>query len=76
VNILPGMISIFRWRGMVERAEEVVMIVKTRASLREKVAAAVRARHPYETPAIVFLPTEGGDTGYVNWIFEETAGAK
>lgn len=76
VNILPGMVSIFRWKGAVERAEEVVMIVKTRASLKERVAAAVRERHSYETPAIVFLPSEGGDKGYVDWIFAETEGAR
>ncbi len=33
VNILPGMISHYRWQGKIERAEEAVMLVKTRASL-------------------------------------------
>ena len=37
---------------------------------------AVRAGHPFETPAILFLPTSGGDGNYVGWILEETAGAK
>jgi periplasmic divalent cation tolerance protein len=73
VNILPGMVSIYRWKGAVERADEVVMIVKTRAMLREKVAAAVRERHSYETPAVLFLPTSGGDKDYVGWILAETA---
>lgn len=76
VNILPGMVSIFRWKGQVERASEVAMIIKTRPVLREQVARKVRETHPYETPAIVFLPTEGGDRDYVGWIFEETAGAR
>lgn len=76
VNILPGMVSIFRWKGQVERASEVVMIIKTRPALREEVADKVRETHPYETPAIVYLPTEGGEKEYVGWIFEETAGAK
>src|SRR5262249_10454281 len=51
VNILPGMISVYRWQGAVERAEEAVMIVKTRASLAEAVRASVKATHPYNTPA-------------------------
>ncbi|MEX0590423.1 MAG: divalent-cation tolerance protein CutA [Xanthobacteraceae bacterium] len=76
VNILPEMVSIFRWKGQVERGGEAVMIIKTRASLKERVAVRVRETHPFETPAIVFLPTEGGDKDYVGWILEETAGAK
>jgi periplasmic divalent cation tolerance protein len=76
VNILPEMVSIFRWKGQVERGGEVVMIIKTRASLKEQVARRLREAHPFETPAIVFLPTEGGDKDYVGWIMEETAGAR
>ena len=76
VNILPEMVSIFRWKGQLERGGEVVMIIKTRASLQNRVAATVRETHPFATPAIVFLPTAGGDKDYVSWIMEETAGAK
>jgi periplasmic divalent cation tolerance protein len=76
VNIIPEMTSIFRWKGQVERGSEVIMIVKTRDSLKERAAAAVRESHPFETPAILFLPTGGGDNNYVSWILEETAGAK
>lgn len=72
VNIVPEMVSIFRWKGQVERAGEAVMIIKTRASLQERVAAAVRESHPFERPAIVFLPTGGGDPDYVAWIMDET----
>jgi periplasmic divalent cation tolerance protein len=72
VNILPGMISVYRWQGAVERAEEVVMIVKTRASLAEEVRASVRATHPYDTPAIIVLPVESVDERYFAWILAET----
>ncbi|WP_029356330.1 divalent-cation tolerance protein CutA [Bosea sp. 117] len=72
VNILPGMVSLYRWQGEIERAEEVVMLFKTRADLAEPVAQAVRARHPYETPAVMFLPVTGGDPGYLQWIDAET----
>ena len=73
VNILPGMVSIYRWQGAVERAEEAVMIVKTRASLAESVRASVRATHPYDTPAIVVLPVESVDERYFAWILAATA---
>jgi len=72
VNILPGMISHYRWRGAVERAEEAVMLIKTRASLAEPVRAAVKASHPYETPAILVLPIESVDDTYFAWIMDST----
>ena len=76
VNILPGMISVYRWQGAVERAEETVMIVKTRASLGEAVRASVKATHPYDTPAIVVLPVESIDDRYFAWILDSTASAE
>ena len=72
-NILPGMRSIYRWRGKVERAEEVVLIAKTRDSLVEELTEAVRAMHGYEVPCIAVLPITGGNPDFLAWIREETA---
>jgi len=72
VNILPGMISHYWWQGAIERAEEVVMVIKTRASLAEAVQAAVKELHSYTTPAILVLPIEGGEPGYLAWLMAET----
>ncbi len=74
VNILPGMISHYWWEGKIERAEEAVMIVKTRASLAEKVTAAVKEGHSYATPAIMVLPVEQVDPTYHQWIVKESGG--
>ena len=65
VNILPGMISHYRWQDEIERAEEVVMIVKTRASLVEGVRAAVKDMHSYSTPAFLVIPVESVDPAYL-----------
>lgn len=73
VNILPGMISHYRWQGEVERAEEVAMIVKTRASLAEDACAAIKARHSYDTPAVVVLPVESVERAYLAWLVGATA---
>jgi periplasmic divalent cation tolerance protein len=70
VNILPGMRSIYRWQGQIERAGEVVMIVKTLADRESAVIEAIRAGHPYEVPAIVTLPAVGGFAPYLDWIAE------
>jgi periplasmic divalent cation tolerance protein len=74
VNILPGMRSIYRWQGAIEQADEVVMIVKTCDAQKEAVAAEVKRNHSYDTPAILFLPSEGGDKDYVSWILAESNG--
>ena len=75
VNILPGMISHYWWQGAVERGEEVTMIIKTRASLAEKVRAAVKEMHSYATPAILVIPIESVDPDYHAWIVAETEAA-
>ena len=76
VNILPGMISLYRWEGQVERGEDAVMIVKTRASLVDAVSDAVKELHTYETPAILVLPLESVEKTYLAWLLAETEGAK
>jgi periplasmic divalent cation tolerance protein len=73
VNILPGMISHYWWEGAIERGEEVVMIIKTRASRAEEVRAAVKEMHSYTVPAILVLPIEGGEPAYLDWLMRETA---
>ncbi len=72
VNILPGMISHYWWEGKIERAEEIVMFVKTRAALAQAVADAVKERHSYKSPAIMTLPVENVDPDYHAWIAKET----
>jgi periplasmic divalent cation tolerance protein len=72
VNILPGMISHYWWEGTLERGEEVVMIIKTRASLADGVRTAVKEMHSYTTPAILVIALESVDPNYLSWIMAET----
>ena len=72
VNIIPGMRSVYAWNGAVERGSEAVGIIKTREGLREAVAAALKARHPYETPIILFLSPSGADAATLSWLLGET----
>ncbi len=72
VNILPGMVSLYWWQGAVERGDEVVMIIKTRASLAEAVRGVVKEMHSYATPAILVIPLKSVDPAYHAWIIAET----
>jgi periplasmic divalent cation tolerance protein len=74
VNILPGMISHYRWEGKVERTEEVVMLIKTRASLANVVEGAVKELHSYSTPAILVIAIESVERNYLGWLLTETGG--
>ena len=75
VNILPGMVSLYWWEGKIERGEEAVMIVKTRASLTPEVETAVKALHAYTTPAILVMPLESVEPNYLRWLMDETDSA-
>jgi periplasmic divalent cation tolerance protein len=76
VNILPHMTSIYRWQGAVERGEEAVMIIKTRATLAAEVFEAVKGLHSYETPAILVMSLESVEKSYLGWLLAETGPEK
>ncbi len=72
VNLIPGMRSVYAWKGEIARGEEVVGLVKTRAALVDEVMAAIRADHPYETPVMAVLPLDPVDDATLGWILAET----
>ena len=72
-NILPGMESVYRWQGKVERAQECLLLIKTRASLAAQVQEAISGLHSYDTPEVVVLPLNGGLPRYLDWIAAETS---
>ena len=72
VNIIPKIDSYFWWQGKKEKAEEVLLIVKSRGSLLDDIIKLVKEAHSYETPEIIAIPIVGGNQGYLNWIKEVT----
>ena len=71
-NLLPGVRSIYRWKGRVEEARETLLVLKTAASRVPALLAAVGALHPYEVPEGVVLATAGGLDPWLRWVAEET----
>ncbi len=67
VNIYPGIVSVYEWKGEIEASAEVVAFVKTRRVLVDETMAAMRELHPYEVPAFLVLPIEGGNEDYLTW---------
>lgn len=72
VNALPGVTSTYRWRGNVERADEVMLLIKTSVERYPALEARVRALHPYAVPEVVALAPSAGHLAYLEWIAENT----
>ena len=73
VNVVPGMQSVYAWKGAIERGTEAVAILKSREGLADALAAELKRRHPYETPIILHLPVADADPDTAAWIRAETA---
>lgn len=73
VNIGTQVDSLYHWRGQIETAQEVPLVIKTRSSRYRAIEAAIRARHPYELPEIVAVPISAALPEYLGWIDAETA---
>jgi periplasmic divalent cation tolerance protein len=73
-TLLPGARSIYRWEGELTEEDEVLVVLKTDVSKWEALAAAVRARHPYEVPELLALPVERGLDRYLGWLTSEVTG--
>jgi periplasmic divalent cation tolerance protein len=74
VNLVPGLRSIYWWRGKVEDEPEVLCIMKTRSNLFESLRDRVRELHSYEVEEIIALPIVAGNPPYLDWIRENTQG--
>lgn len=72
VNILPGMISQYRWQGAVRSDEETVLIAKTRTDLVDALTAHVLSVHSYDCPCVVAVPIQDGNPAFLQWIVDET----
>jgi periplasmic divalent cation tolerance protein len=73
VNILAPCLSIYRWEGKVEDAEEVPLLIKTSAPRYAALEEAIRAYHPYELPEIVAVRIDRGLPDYLLWLAASTA---
>jgi periplasmic divalent cation tolerance protein len=72
VNVLAECTSIYRWKGEIENAAEVPVLIKTRAQRYAEVEAVIRSLHPYELPEIIAVPAQHGLDDYLQWVAGET----
>lgn len=68
VNLLPGVESIYVWKGETCKETEVMAVIKTTRAAFARLSSELKALHPYEQPEIVALPVADGDAGYLGWV--------
>ena len=72
VNVLGGCTSVYRWKGAVEEAQEVPVLIKTNGARYPDLGVAIRRLHPHEVPEIIALRVADGLPEYLGWVAEET----
>jgi len=71
-NIIPGVQSIYRWKGKVVKAQETLLILKSTRPRYRALEKAIKTMHTYETPEIIALPVKEGLDQYIGWVRSET----
>ncbi len=71
-NIVPGLTSIYRWHGQVQRDSELLLLIKTREAVYSLLEARIRELHAYQVPEIIALPIQTGSAAYLDWIAAST----
>lgn len=73
VNIVPGVRSIYRWKGEVQDDGEVLLIIKTSAERFDAMRDWLVEAHPYDVPEVLALPVDAGADAYLAWVLESLA---
>jgi len=73
VNTLPGITSVYLWKGEVQRDSEVLLLIKTTQARLPELTGRVRQLHPYELPEVIAVPVSGGLPDYIQWVISCTS---
>jgi periplasmic divalent cation tolerance protein len=70
VNIVPKVVSVYRWKGKLEEAEEWMLLIKTTAVAFEQVRETIKELHSYDVPECICLSIDDGSPEYLKWLEE------
>ena len=71
VNVLPGVRSIYRWKGVVEDESEVLLVIKSSRALFNQLRIELERMHSYEVPEAIAIPIVEGSEPYLAWMDRE-----
>ena len=72
VNLVAGVRSVYRWKGEIAEADEVLLVAKTAVDRLEGLERALKELHPYDVPEFIVLPIVDGNDAYLRWISDST----
>jgi periplasmic divalent cation tolerance protein len=72
VNLLPGVTSVYRWHGKLQRDNENLLLIKTTGDRFQAISTRLRQLHPYDLPEIIAVPITDGLPDYLSWVTECT----
>ena len=70
VNIVPSVESIYWWEGKVDKAQELLLVIKTTSGALDRVQATIQELHSYSVPECIAIEIKHGSEGYLSWIGE------
>ena len=73
VNVVPGLHSVYRWQGAIERGDETLLLIKTTLAGLPALSARIVELHPHELPEVVAVEVAGGLSAYLDWVAEQVA---
>jgi len=72
VIVHAPMVSIYRWKGAVERDSERQLVIKTTRAALPALEKRLRELHPYELPELIVVSAAGGSEKYLEWVAQGT----
>ena len=68
INIIPSVLSVYKWQGSIQQEQETQLIIKTHESKLAELMSYIESTHPYDIPEVVVLDISKTSEGYANWL--------
>lgn len=69
-NVLPGIRSVYTWKGNLCHDSELLLVIKSRAEIYQRLEQRISELHPYEVPEIIATEIKYGSPNYLKWMAE------
>lgn len=73
VQIVPQIKSVYFWKGKIAKENEVLLLIKTKDELYEKLVTFIKSNHSYEVPEITAISADKVSDEYANWLADYLA---